>query len=222
MKIKSEIDQSLVQWAYSNLNSVPKCEEYEKMILSCFYKCQQKELWVKRTQVQEQAADYALMKLADFENDVELLQKGRVAHLLKFMTNCQQDTVIVPPFTIDYGCNVVLGKRFWANYNLTLLDEAIITFGENVLIGPNVTFTTAAHPVEAKLRWEEQEYAQPITVGDNCWFGANVTVLPGVTIGDGCVIGAGSIVTKDIPAHSVVVGTPAKIIRQLEAHEYRK
>lgn len=221
MKVSSSIDFELVEWAYSNLKNVPKCEEYEKMILSCFYKCQQKELWVKRTQTQEAAAEYTKLKLADFSNDVEALQVARAAHLSTIMSKCHEDTVIVPPFSIDFGCNVILGKRFWANFNLTLLDQAIITFGENVLIGPNVTFTTGTHPVEAKLRWEEQEYAEPITVGNNCWFGANVTVLPGVTIGDGCVIGAGTVVNKDIPHHSVVVGAPARVIRKLEPHEYR-
>lgn len=220
MPIKSSIDSEIVKWAYENLQNVPKCEEYEKMILSCSYKCQQKELWVKRSQVHDSVAEYCKLRLADFD-DVEDLQLARFEHLSKLMSKCYEDSVIVPPFNLDYGCNVILGKRFWANFNLTLLDEAIISFGENVLIGPNVTFTTGTHPIDAEMRWNEEEYAEPITVGNNCWFGANVTVLPGVTIGDGCVIGAGSIVNKDIPPHSVVVGTPAKVIKTLEPHEYK-
>ena len=97
-----------------------------------------------------------------------------------------------------------------------ILDEAPVTFGDNVFIGPNCGFYTAGHPVDAAERNRGLEYARPITVGGSVWFGAGVTVLPGVTIGDDCVIGAGSVVVKDIPPHSVAVGNPCKVIKTIE------
>ena len=91
----------------------------------------------------------------------------------------------------------------------------MITFGDNVMAGPNVTFTTATHPTDPTLRLKGVEYAAPITVGNNVWFGSNIVVLPGVNIGDGAVIGAGSVVTKNVPAYTVVVGNPAKVLKTL-------
>ncbi len=88
-----------------------------------------------------------------------------------------------------------------------------IVFGDNVFIAPNCGFYTAGHPVDALERRKGLEYARPITIGNDVWIGAGVSVLPGVTIGDNCVIGAGSVVTKDIPANSVAVGNPCKVIK---------
>jgi acetyltransferase-like isoleucine patch superfamily enzyme len=96
-----------------------------------------------------------------------------------------------------------------------ILDPAKVTFGDNVFIAPNCGFYTAGHPVDAQLRNELLEFAHPITVGNNVWFGGNVVVLPGVTIGDNVVIGAGSVVTKDIPSNVVAVGNPCKVLREI-------
>ena len=95
------------------------------------------------------------------------------------------------------------------------MDPAKVIFGDNVFIGPNCGFYTASHPLEAEERNKGIEMAKPIKVGNNVWFGGNVTVLPGVTIGDNCVVGAGSVVVKDIPANSVAVGNPCKLIRTI-------
>ena len=108
-----------------------------------------------------------------------------------------------------------MGKNFYANHNLVILDGAKVTFGDNIFIAPNCGFYTAGHPVDAAERNKGLEYARPITVGDNVWFGAHVCVLPGVTIGDNCVIGAGSVVTRDIPSDSVAVGNPCRVIRKI-------
>lgn len=121
---------------------------------------------------------------------------------------------IVAPFNCDYGYNIEIGENFFANFNLIILDEAKVTFGDNVFVGPNCAFYTALHPLDYERRNQGLEYAKPITVGDNVWFGGNVVVLPGVSIGNGCVIGAGSIVTKSIPDYQVVAGNPARVIKE--------
>lgn len=122
--------------------------------------------------------------------------------------------LIEQPFHCDYGSHITIGENFYANYNLTILDVNPVTFGENVLIGPNCSFFAAGHPLEPELRKAGWEFGKPIQVGNNVWFGGNVTVLPGVTIGDNAVIGAGSVVTKDIPADCVAVGNPCRVMRK--------
>lgn len=119
------------------------------------------------------------------------------------------------PLHCDYGCNIKLGKHFFANFNLTILDEAEVTFGDHVFIGPNCSFYTPIHPIDVEHRNKDIERAEPIHVGDNVWFGGNVTVLPGVTIGSNTVIGAGSVVTHDIPDGVVAAGNPCHIIRKV-------
>ena len=121
-----------------------------------------------------------------------------------------------PPFHANWGGRFVkLGKGVYANFNLTLIDDGVITIGDNVEFGPNVTIVTAAHPLHHEIRKNGVQYNKPVTIGDNCWLGAGVIVLPGVTIGDNSVIGAGSLVTKDIPANSLAYGSPARVIREI-------
>jgi maltose O-acetyltransferase len=129
---------------------------------------------------------------------------------------------VIAPLHCDYGKNVHLGHRFFANYDTVFLDAAPIVFGDNVLVGPNCCFTTSGHPVEASVRREGLQYASPITVGDDVWFGAGVTVCPGVSIGSDVVIGAGSVVVRDIPSHVVAVGVPCTPIRSLRPGERRR
>ena len=101
------------------------------------------------------------------------------------------------------------------NHNCIILDCAKVKFGDYVFIGPNCSFYTPVHPMDAKTRNSYIEKAMPITVGNNVWFGGSVTVLPGVTIGDNAVIAAGAVVTKDVPANTVMAGVPAKEIRTI-------
>ena len=119
------------------------------------------------------------------------------------------------PFYCDYGYNIHLGKNFYANHNCVILDCAKVTFGDHVMVGPNCGFYTACHPIDPQQRREGVEFARPITVGNDVWFGGGCTVLPGVTIGDGCVIGAGSVVTRDIPANTVAAGNPCRVLRSI-------
>lgn len=130
------------------------------------------------------------------------------------------------PFICDYGRNIYLGNNVSVNMNCTFVDCNRIEIGDNVLIASNVQLYTAAHPVELSERlvegWNPESgayfchtYALPIKIGNGCWLGGGVIVLPGVTIGDGCVIGAGSVVTKDIPENSLAVGNPCRVTRKI-------
>lgn len=132
------------------------------------------------------------------------------------------DFTIQSPFWCDYGYNIELGKNFYANHNLVILDGAKVKFGDNVFIAPDCGFHTAGHPVDFARRNKGLEYAWPITVGDNVWIGAGVQVCPGVTIGSNVVIGAGSVVTKNIPDNVIAVGNPCRILREITEEEINK
>ncbi len=126
------------------------------------------------------------------------------------------DAVIEPPFHCDYGFNVSLGERFYANVSCVFLDCAPISIGDGVLLGPAVHLYAATHSLDAETRRRGLEYALPISIGDDVWIGGRAIVLPGVAIGDRAVVGAGSVVTRDVPADAVVAGNPARVIRRLE------
>lgn len=140
----------------------------------------------------------------------------RAALLRSLLGKTGKTFLVEQPFYCDYGYNIEIGENFYSNVNLVILDGAKVKFGDNVFIAPNCGFHTAGHPLDASRRNAGLEYARPITVGNNVWIGAGVNVLPGVTIGDNCVIGAGSVVNKDIPANTLAVGNPCRVIRLLE------
>ncbi len=128
------------------------------------------------------------------------------------------------PMYIHYGTHTRIGHRFFGNFNLTIQDDAPVTIGDDCNFGPGVTIVTPSHPLVASERRAVKDenggdiricWAAPVTIGNDCWFGANVTVCPGVTIGDGCVIGAGSVVTRDIPPHSLAAGVPCRVLRPI-------
>ena len=129
---------------------------------------------------------------------------------------------IEPDLWCDYGWNIEVGENFYSNHGLVILDAGKVTFGDNVFIGPSCGFHTSGHPIDFERRNLGLEYAWPITVGDNVWFGAGVQVMPGVTIGSNVVIGSGSIVTKDIPDDSVALGNPCRVIRKITEEDARK
>ncbi len=117
------------------------------------------------------------------------------------------------PFRCDYGCNIRIGEDFFANFNLTILDEAEVTFGHHCFIGPNVSIYTACHPLDHATRDTGAEWAEPVRIGNSVWIGGGATILPGVTIGNNCIIGAGTVVTRDVPDNTAVAGNPARPIR---------
>ncbi|UXN35293.1 sugar O-acetyltransferase [Avibacterium paragallinarum] len=123
------------------------------------------------------------------------------------------------PFFCDYGCFIEVGENFFANYHCTMLDSGGIKIGDNVMFAPNVSLYTVGHPLDPELRQQDWEQALPIIIGNNVWIGGNTVILGGVTIGDNSVIGAGSLVNKNIPANSLAMGSPAKVIRQINEQD---
>jgi len=138
----------------------------------------------------------------------------RAEILKELLPYAEEGYTIKTPFVCEYGCYTRIGKHFFANCNCKIMDGGTVTFGDHVLIGPDCTFVTVAHPTDPEKRLRGYQQFKPITVGNNVWFGAGVTVCPGVCIGDNCVIGAGSVVVKEIPANSVAVGNPCRVIRK--------
>jgi maltose O-acetyltransferase len=126
-----------------------------------------------------------------------------------------EESTIRPPFHCDYGYQISMGARSFANFGLVVLDVAKVTIGDDVQIGPNVQLLTATHPIDPGPRRDKWEAAEPIVIGHNVWLGGGVIVCPGVTIGADTVVGAGSVVVQDLPAGVVAVGSPARTIRKL-------
>lgn len=149
-------------------------------------------------------------------NDLDPESPELKSILKGLLGGCGDSITVHQPFRCDYGCNIHVGENFFANFNLTILDEALVTIGDNCFIGPNVSMYTACHPLKVKERNTFAEWAEPIVIGDNVWIGGSVSILPGVTIGDNCVIGTGSVVTRDIASNSVAVGNPARCIKTIE------
>ena len=145
-----------------------------------------------------------------------------IGKVVKELLGKSEGAFINPPFYCDYGFNIEIGKRFFANYNCTILDVAKVKIGDNCLFGPNVSLFTAGHPVHPDTRNSGYEYGKEITVGDNVWIGGNTVVCPGVNIGNNVVIGAGSVVTKDIPDWSIAAGNPCRVLRKITEEDKRK
>ncbi|KAF5707218.1 hypothetical protein FGLOB1_7049 [Fusarium globosum] len=201
----------------SKLANVPHCEQYERMISGMLYDSLIPKLTNARLAARKAMNEYNTWFPEGDDFNIENITKRRAEMLKSFLGHVEDDEVFIePPFRVDYGPNMSVGKRFYANFNLTVLDSAIVTIGDRVMIGPNVMISTATHETEVASRRACIEYAYPINIGDDCWIGGGVTILPGVTIWQGCTIGAGSIVTRDIPAWSVAVGSPARVVKKVQ------
>ncbi|KAH7723996.1 hypothetical protein AAVH_08434 [Aphelenchoides avenae] len=144
------------------------------------------------------------------------------ALLKKIFGKIGENFWVEAPLQCDYGYNIEIGDNFYSNVNFVVLDCAKVTIGDNVFVAPNVSIHTAGHPLDVERRNGGLEFAHPVKICNNCWIGAGVNILPGVTIGEGCVIGAGSVVTKDIPANSLAVGVPAKVVKKLNDEAERE
>lgn len=172
-----------------------------------------KELLGELFSCKEKCDQYNKLPITDLKSREKLLGEIVTLH--------GKNVTVLPSFWCDYGYNVHIGENFFANHNCTMLDCAEIRFGNNVLIGPNCAFYTAAHPISVSERNLGLEYAKPITVGNNVWIGGSVTVLAGVTIGDNAIIGAGSVVTKDVPSGVIAMGNPCRVYRKLTEDEMK-
>lgn len=147
----------------------------------------------------------------------EAEERDKVLRLL--FGSAGKNLSIKPGFFCDMGVNLHVGDDFLTNYNVTILDMASVTIGNNVWLGPGVGLFAVAHPTSAAGRKEKLGIAKPITLGDNVWVGGNASILMGVTIGNNAVIGAGSVVTHDIPDNAVAVGNPARVVRYIDNTE---
>jgi maltose O-acetyltransferase len=127
-----------------------------------------------------------------------------------------RDTIVEPPFFCSYGQNTYIGDHTYLNYSCTIVDNNQVRIGNYVMIGPMVQLYTAAHPLQAKQRIQGWEITKPILIEDKVWIGGGAIILPGVTIGLNAVVGAGSVVTRSVPANTVVVGNPARVIKEIE------
>ncbi len=159
-------------------------------------------------------------RLYDFNRTRPSELAKREALLREMLAELGENCYVEPPLHANYGGKFVhFGKNIYANYNLTLVDDTHIYVGDYTMFGPNVTVSTAGHPILPELREQAYQYNMPVRIGRNCWIGAGVTIVPGITIGDNVVIGAGSIVTKDLPSNVVAVGNPCRILREVNEYD---
>ena len=152
-------------------------------------------------------------------------QKAKQRALEKLIPSVKgKGLAVFAPLYCEYGINIHVGQECFFNYNCVLLDVAPITLGNGVWLGANVTLATPNHPFLAEERLNadypdgrhDLEYAAPITIEDGCWICSGATVCGGVTIGRNSIVAAGAVVTRDMPANSIIAGMPAKVIRALD------
>ena len=151
----------------------------------------------------------------DFNQTRPLDTKKKDEILRGLLGSAGPDIWMEAPIHFAYGVNTHVGRNFYANFNLSVVDDGEVFIGDYVMIAPNVTISTTGHPIHPSFRDKGAQFSLPVHIGDHVWIGSNVVVMPGVTIGDNCVIGAGSVVTHDIPANSVAVGVPCRPVREI-------
>lgn len=184
-------------------------EEKKRMLEGKLYHPAADEIMSEQSQYWDIVKEYNDLRPSDIEARSKMLPKifGKIG----------EQSVIEPPFHANFGGkHVFIGHHFYANFNLTLVDDGNIYIGDHVMIGPNVTLVTAAHPIYPELREKGYQFNRDIHIGNRVWLGAGVIVLPGVTIGDDAVIGAGAVVSKDVPAGVVAVGVPCRVLRKVD------
>lgn len=137
---------------------------------------------------------------------------------LRALMGGAEEFYIEPDFFCDYLANFYVGRFFYANTGLVVLDTCPVTIGDHVMVGPQVGIYTATHPLDFRLRRpgpDYGEYGKPVTIGDDVWIGGHAVINPGVTIGSRSVVASGAVVTKDVPDDVAVGGNPARIIKRL-------
>lgn len=167
----------------------------------------------------QQEQTRCLEVLYDFNHSRPSETEKREKLMKALFAEVGENCYIEPPLQANWAKHTHLGNHVYANFNLTLVDDTHIYIGDYVMIGPNVTLSTAGHPVAPEMRKKIAQFNIPIHIEENVWIGANCVVLPGITIGKNSVIGAGSIVTKDIPANVVAVGNPCKVMREISERD---
>lgn len=185
---------------------------YEKMHQTKLYNAGEADLLEEQTGY--------LDKLYDFNQTRPTEGEKRTKMLKEMFAEIGENCYIEPPFHANFGGHHVhFGTGVYANFNLTLVDDTHIYVGDYTMFGPNVVLATAGHPIAPELRKRGYQYNAPIHIGNNCWLGTGVLVMPGITIGDNVIIGAGSVATKDIPSNVIAVGNPCHILREVNEHD---
>lgn len=176
------------------------------------------------------AKDEAIFNIVkDTVHYVEILNKlsnseiqRRRDFLRTFVAKLDEGAMINSPFYMEFANHLEMGVNSFINYDCIMLNNAMVKLGDNVLVGPKVSFYTAMHPIDAKQREQWLVYAKPITVEDNVWIGGSATILGGVTIGKNAIVGAGAVVIKDVEPNTIVVGNPARVLRKITAEDSKK
>ena len=186
--------------------------EKEKMLAGLPYSAVDAQLLKELNECKDVVHEYNLLMPSK--------RAERTAMLKALLGHVGDDNILInQPFYCDYGKHISVGKRFFANFNFTVLDEARVTIGDDCFVGPNVSIYTACHSTDPVERNSRREWGEPVTIGDNVWIGGNVVILPGVTIGDNVTIGAGSVVTRDIPSNVIAAGNPCRVIKPIPQHQ---
>ena len=180
--------------------------EKEKMLAGERYICIDPELEIERQKVKQLLRRYNLSEA----------EPERRTILQKILGKIGPNSIIEPPFYCVYGQNIHMGDYVFLNILCTILDCNTVTIGDHVMLGPGVQIYTPAHDLQAATRIQGWEVAKPITIEDNVWIGGSAILLPGVRVGRNAVVGAGAVVTRDVPANTIVAGNPARVIRQIE------
>ena len=177
------------------------------------------ELYLARGISKENNADEA-RALSQRINQLPIGDRDEIVRLEKKLFGSTGENIYVnPPFYIDYGKHIFMGNNVYCNMDCVFLDVNTITIGNNVMLGPRVNLFTAGHPIDADVRISDLEFGLPIVIEDKVWIGGNATILPGVTVGENSIVAAGAVVTKDVPADSIVGGNPARLIRMINEED---
>jgi galactoside O-acetyltransferase len=167
--------------------------------------------------------EFARLRGKELAYDFNLTRPSDVAArerlLVELFGGLGANAWIEPPLHVAYGSHTYIGSDFYANFNLVLVDDGDVHIGDRVLCGPNVTITTAGHPVHQDLRRGGRQFSIPIRIEDDVWIGGQVVILPGVRIGAGSVVAAGAVVTRDVPAGVLAGGVPCRVLRPIGADD---
>ena len=182
--------------------------EKEKMLAGELYNPRDAELVADRERARELVGLYNQTGATD--------QEARALLLEELFGSVGDELAVEPPFRCDYGEQITVGDRFFANFGCVFLDVCPIRFGDRCLLGPSVHVYTATHPLDAETRTAGKEYGKPVTVGDDVWIGGQAVLNPGVEVGDRSVVASGAVVTSDVPDDVVVQGNPAEVVKELD------
>ena len=181
--------------------------EKQKMLAGELYDSSDEELARERLH----ARRLTRMFNSTFENE----QTNRNSLLTQLFGSLAGEPMVEPPFHCDYGYNIHLGDRFYANFDCVILDVCEVRIGRGCLLGPGVHIYTATHPLGPEKRAEGREYGKPVRIGNNVWIGGRAVILPGVSIGDNAVIAAGAVIAANVPNNMLAAGNPAVIRKRL-------